>query len=143
MSYIRAMLERDKNMRLMVGCRASLKKGSHWTKGKFATFEPGRQVLLKGRKGDDFTIFALPKGFTGELTKDIKLYDGEMSWVHKDDMKLVDVNFAANLDFLDWYAGIEDDLCGDCLEAFTDEEGICPNPKCPGNNLEDYYDDED
>ena len=77
------------------------------------------------------------------MSEDLSLYDNEVSWVHKDEMKLVDVDFSSNLHFLDWFASIEEELCGDCLIALTDEEGVCPNPECPGNNEEDYFDDDD
>ena len=143
MSYIRAMMKRDKAMRITVGCRCAFKETSRWAKGKFRDFEPGRQCLVEKRDGSDLAVFVLPKGFTGKITKDITLHDNSVAWVDEDDLILIDRDYATNLDFLDWFAEIKEDICGDCGKHMTDEEGICPDPECPGNNLEDYIDDDD
>jgi len=138
MSYVRRMIERDKNMKLTIGCRAALKKGSHWAKD----YGAGRHVLIRERSGTDFAAFVLPKGFTGKLEKDIKLFDNSVAWIGEEELELVDVDFATNLSVMDWYREVEDDICGDCCETFLNEEGECSNSECPSNHLEDYYDED-
>jgi len=132
MSYVRKMIERDKNMRITVGCRCAFKTGSHWAED----FGAGTHVIPVVRDGGDFSVFVLQKGFTGPLTKDIKLYQNKVSWVGEDEMELVDADYSANMKFIDWFDSVYDDICGDCLEAFYNEDGTCPNPKCPSNDEE-------
>lgn len=122
MSYVRKMIERDKNMKLTIGCRAALKKGSHWAKD----FEAGRHVILRKRSGTDFAAFVLPKGFTGKLEKDIRLFDNSVAWVGEEELELVDCDFATNLPIMDWYDEIEEDICPDCGIRFLDNDGECP-----------------
>jgi len=143
MSYVRKMIERDKNARITVGCRCAFKKDSDWAK---SWFEPGRHCIIEKRDGSDFAVFVLSKGFTGPLKRDILLYDNDVAWVPENDLELVDRNYPVNLDFLDWYQEIKEDICGDCCEAFYDHKrNRCPNPNCPGNAayIGDGYRDEE
>jgi hypothetical protein len=139
MSYVRKMIERDKNARITVGCRCAFKEDSSWAKD---WLEPGRHCLIEKRSGgDDFAVFILPKGFTDKLTKDITLHDNSVAWVHMDELELVDRDYATNLDFMDWFEEVKEDICADCGKHFYNKDGECPDPKCPGNNIEDYYDE--
>jgi hypothetical protein len=124
-----------------IGSRCAFKKGTRWTKGD--NFATGQQIIIKKRSGKDFSVFVLRKGFTGELTQDIKLYDNCVSWVHEDEIELVDNNVKENMAFIDWFDSVYDNICGDCLEAFLNKDETCPNKDCPSNHLEDYEDDDE
>lgn len=122
MSYIRAMLKRDKNMRPTVGFRCKLKPDSHWTDD----FEPGRHMILTERKDGEFHVLVLPKGFTGELVKDITLIDDSVAWIGEGELDVVDGDLYTNMSFIDWYQNVQENECPDCGQSIITGKEKCP-----------------
>jgi len=130
MSYIRKMLERDKNEKLTVGYRAAFKASSGWAEH----FEEGRQLLLSARDNEEFNALVLRKNFTGEITRDLSICVDEVAWIREDELILVDKEVAKNLDFIDWYAEVAEDMCPHCRKHVVEYE-----KKCPGCNKYNPY----
>lgn len=122
MSYLRAMLKRDREMKLTVGCRARLKPDSksNWllTLGK-------SDVLLTERAGDEFAALVLKEN-TGELKEDIKLIENEVAWLSERDLELVNMDFANNMRFIDWYQEAKESECPDCGQSIIIGKEKCP-----------------
>ncbi len=132
-----------KKQRLIIGSRArilTLKEkpkqvGPEFFKNEESWREEfgGREVLLvKRSSGDgDFSVMLLGKGVKELKRKDPHTVKDRMSWVPEEDMVLVDRDFDANLDFIDWYQEHEEEFCPDCGAWFPENEtddALCPCP---------------
>jgi hypothetical protein len=139
-----------KKPRLIVGCRArflTLKEKPARRGPKYFHDEEhwrreygGREVLLLERSGGSFSVMLLGKGVKKLKKKDPKTVTNRMAWVPEEDMVLIDCNFEANMDFIDWYQENEENFCGDC-GVWRKDKDPCPNEDCPGNHEEDYEED--
>jgi hypothetical protein len=120
-SYIKLMLERDKQLVPTTGCRCLLKKG-HWNpEGKL------RHVLLCERSSNgDFSVLALEEGYTGPLKEDVSIVAGKSAWVDADELEVVDFRLKDNFGFIDWYSEVEEDVCPHCYNHIVEYEKKCP-----------------
>jgi hypothetical protein len=139
--------------RLTVGCRArilTLKEKLKQEGPKFPANENfwrkqygGHEVLLIERcTNGDFSALVLGKEVKELKKEDHRTVIDSIAWVSEDDLKLVDQNFNANLDFIDWYQEHEDEFCPDCgvwfpENSLTDDDVQCPNKECPGYHLKE------
>jgi hypothetical protein len=135
-----------KKSRLTIGCRAKILNGTRWGED-YGEYE----VLLTERSPNSgFAAIVLCKGVK-ELEKEKSgIVENQVAWIPESALELIDGDFEANLDFMDWYEGHKDDFCGDCGAWFPGNDGLtgkdpktgeylkCPNKDCPSNNLEDY-----
>jgi len=95
----------------------------------------GQHVFLKERSGGEFSVMLIGEKFTNERILPIEttgVIENEMAWVSESDLAFVNADFDANLDYMDWYEGNENDFCGDCGAWHPDLSVRCPNPGCPG-----------
>jgi len=120
--------------KLTIGMRCCIKPSTSWHHK-----DGDNEVLLQERSGDSFSFLRLGQQ---ELKKeDPQTVAGGGAWIDEDDLEFVNAKFKANLDFMDWYQGHENDFCADCgvwfpdrgrLDPKTDEDYVCPNENCPG-----------
>lgn len=108
---------KGKQHRLTVGCRVRIKtlkekpakrgRSVEASESYWRRTDGGHEAILLERTNDygeyaAFSFISLAKG-TKKLKKDSKIIVGGGAWIPEDDMVLVDSDFDANLDFIDWY----------------------------------------
>ncbi len=135
----------EKKLRLTIGCRAriiTIEEKPKQTGPGFCSNEDswrsgygGREVLLKERSRQSFSVMLLGEGIKTLEKEKAGIVADEMAWIDEDDLELVDMDFDTNLDYMDWYQEHEDEFCFDCGAWFPEngrDGASCPNQKCPG-----------